>query len=97
LEADMDGEERGMLEEIRSGVKELKHKLYGISPTDKGDIGEIKDDVKGLCKDIGDCQETVDKEIRPRIVKLETVIKISAGVGGTGGVVAGILKGFNVF
>lgn len=85
----MNGEEREILDEIRSGVKDLKHNLYGISLTDKGDIGEIKDSCKTLRCDVDD--------LKPKVVRLETVVKVIAGLGGSGGATAGILKALGVF
>ena len=92
----MDGEEKRLLESIQTAISEasanvidLKHNLYGISQTDKGDIGTIKESlVEG---------KDVHKDHESRIVRLETIVKVAGGTTGAGGVLAGILKALHVY
>ena len=92
----MNGDEKQLLESIKDAVseasadvKDLKHNLYGMPPSGKGDIGEIKE-----CLSDG---KVVHKDHESRIVRLETIVKITAGISGSGGALAGILKALHVY
>lgn len=86
-----------ILLEIRGDLKELMRKLYGMPPMDSGDIGEIKESCKSLKCDIDDVDHCIAIELRPKIVRLETIVRIVAALMGIAAATVGILKWSGVF
>ena len=63
-----------VLAEIKAEVKSINQALYGRSPTDKGDIPEIKDRLYSL--------NNFKSTIKGRVIRLEVLMGILVSASG---------------